>query len=99
LKGEAALDLADKRLTGILINPGRHVAIFAVKDARPLIVGEGEAVSSWRIASISPREVALSGPAGDKTLRLQALRRRLRDPRPSCRSVARIRIPCRHRPR
>ena len=28
-------DLADKRLTGILIRPGRHVAIFAIKDARP----------------------------------------------------------------
>jgi hypothetical protein len=64
-------DLDDKRLTGILIKPGRHVAIFAVKDARALIVGEGEAMSGWRIASISPREVALSGPAGEKTLRPQ----------------------------
>jgi general secretion pathway protein N len=64
-------DLADKRLTGILIKPGRHVAIFAIKDARPLIVGDGEQVDGWRIASISPREVALSGPGGDRTLRPQ----------------------------
>ena len=61
-------DLADKRLTGILIMPGRHIAIFAVKDARPLILSEGETVAGWRIASISPREVSLSGPAGDKKL-------------------------------
>jgi hypothetical protein len=67
-------DLADKRVTGILIMPGRHIAIFAVKDARSLILGEGETVSGWRIASIAAREVMLSGPAGDKKLRPQPAR-------------------------
>jgi hypothetical protein len=61
--------LSDKRLTGIVTKPGRHIAIFAVKDARPLILGEGETVSGWRIETIAPIEVSLSGPAGNKTLR------------------------------
>jgi hypothetical protein len=62
-------DLSDKRLTGIVTAPGRHLAIFAVSDAKPLILSEGEAVSGWRINSIAPLEVSLSGPTGNKTLR------------------------------
>jgi hypothetical protein len=56
------------RLTGIVTEPDHHVAIFAVNGAKPLRLTEGEAVSGWRIESISPREVALSGPGGTKTL-------------------------------
>jgi hypothetical protein len=62
-------DLSDKRLTGIVTAPGHHLAIFAVNDAKPLILSEGEAVSGWRINSIAPLEVSLSGPGGSKTLR------------------------------
>src|SRR5205814_1518151 len=61
-------DLADTRLTGIITEPGRSIAIFAVNGAKPLRLTEGEAVSGWRIESITPREVALSGPGGPKTL-------------------------------
>jgi general secretion pathway protein N len=61
-------DLADVRLTGIVTEPGRQVAIFAVNGAKPLRLSEGEAVSGWRIESITPREVSLSGPGGTKTL-------------------------------
>jgi hypothetical protein len=61
-------DLADVRLTGIVTEPDHHVAIFAVNGAKPLRLTEGEAVSGWRIESITPREVALSGPGGAKTL-------------------------------
>jgi general secretion pathway protein N len=61
-------DLADTRLTGIVTEPGHHVAIFAVNGAKPLRLTEGEAVSGWRIESITPREVSLSGPGGTKTL-------------------------------
>ena len=61
-------DLTDMRLTGIVTEPEHHVAIFAVNGAKPLRVTEGEAVSGWRIESITPREVALSGPGGTKTL-------------------------------
>ena len=61
-------DLADMRLTGIVTEPDHHVAIFAVNGAKPLRVSEGEAVSGWRIESITPHEVSLSGPGGTKTL-------------------------------
>src|SRR5271166_5543428 len=61
-------DLADVRLTGIVTEPERHVAIFAVNGAKPLRLTEGEAVSGWRIESITPHEVSLSGPGGTKTL-------------------------------
>ena len=61
-------DLGDTRLTGIVTVPGNRLAIFAVNGAKPLKLTEGEAVSGWRIESITPREVSLSGPAGTKTL-------------------------------
>src|SRR5206468_4119990 len=66
--GAGSADLADTRLTGIVIEPGRRIAIFAVNGAKPLRLTEGEAVSGWRIESITPREVALSGASGTKTL-------------------------------
>jgi general secretion pathway protein N len=61
-------DFADTRLTGIVTEPSRHIAIFAVNGAKALRLTEGEAVSGWRIESITPREVSLSGPGGSKTL-------------------------------
>ena len=66
--GAAADDLTDARLTGIVTTPGRRIAIFAVSGDKPLKVAEGDAVSGWRIESITPREVSLSGPTGSKTL-------------------------------
>ena len=56
--GDGTSDLADTRLTGIVTEPGRSIAIFAVNGAKPLRLTEGEAVSGWRIESITPREVA-----------------------------------------
>jgi hypothetical protein len=61
-------DLADTRLTGIVTEPGRRLAIFAVSGDKPLKLAEGDAVSGWRIESITAREVSLSGPSGNKTL-------------------------------
>jgi hypothetical protein len=62
-------DLADTRLTGIVTEPEHHYAIFAVNGApKPLRLTEGEALSGWRIESITPHEVSLSGPGGTKTL-------------------------------
>jgi hypothetical protein len=66
--GSADSDLADTRLAGIVTEPGRRIAIFAVSGDKPLRVAEGDAVSGWRIESITPREVSLSGPTGTKTL-------------------------------
>jgi hypothetical protein len=68
--GEAVdTHLSDKRLTGIVTASGFHIAIFTVNDGKPLILAEGETVSGWRIETISPIGVALSGPGGNKTLR------------------------------
>lgn len=61
-------DLGETRLTGIVTEPGHHLAIFAVNGGKPLRLTEGEDVSGWRIESITPREVSLSGPGGTKTL-------------------------------
>ncbi len=61
-------DLADTRLTGIVTEPKRRIAIFAVSGGKPLKVAEGDEVSGWRIESITPREISLSGPSGTKTL-------------------------------
>ena len=66
--GAAADDLADARLTGIVTTPRHRLAIFALSGDKPLKVAEGDAVSGWRIESITPREVSLSGPSGTKTL-------------------------------
>jgi len=66
--GPSAADLGDTRLTGIVTEPGHRIAIFAVNGGRPLRLTEGEAVSGWRIESITPREVSLTGPGGTKTL-------------------------------
>ncbi len=61
-------DLADTRLAGILTEPGHRIAIFVPAGAKPLTVTEGETVSGWRVESITPREVSLTGPTGSKTL-------------------------------
>ena len=66
--GAADSDLSDARLTGIVTTPGRRIAIFAVSGDKPLKVAEGDAVSGWRIESITPREVSLSGSSGTKSL-------------------------------
>jgi hypothetical protein len=60
--------LGDSRLAGIVIEPGHRFAIFAPEGAKPLTVTEGETVSGWRVDSISPREVSLTGPDGTRTL-------------------------------
>jgi hypothetical protein len=60
--------LSDTRLAGIVTEPGRRFAIFAPSGAKPLVVKEGDTVSGWRIETITPRQVSLSGPEGTKTL-------------------------------
>ena len=61
-------DLSDVRLAGIIMEPERHMAIFAVSGAKPMVRLEGENVKEWRLDSISPAEVSLSGPGGVRTL-------------------------------
>lgn len=64
--------LPDVRLTGIVIDRDRRIAIFAVTGTRALVLSEGEALKEWRLDSISPQTVSLSGPAGSMTLALNA---------------------------
>jgi hypothetical protein len=70
IEGPASTDpgLAGTRLTGIVTEPGRRIAIFAVSGAKPLRLTEGESVTGWRIDSITPQEISLTGPNGTKTL-------------------------------
>lgn len=65
--GESVSAITDKRLAGIVIEPGQRLAIFAVDGAKPLALSEGETVDGWRIESITPREVSLRGPNGTET--------------------------------
>lgn len=80
---DAGPDLADARLTGIVTLPPLKMAIFAVKGARPLVLGEGESVSGWRIDRITPEEIALSGPSGTQTLQPKADPALVRAPPPT----------------
>ena len=66
--GPTASELTDKRLAGIVIEPDRRLAIFAVSGAKPLVVTEGETVDGWRIENITPSEISLRGPSGSQTL-------------------------------
>jgi hypothetical protein len=61
-------ELSDVRLTGIVIEPDRRLAIFAVAGAKPRTLSLGEALNGWKLDSISPEEVSLSGPSGTRTL-------------------------------
>jgi hypothetical protein len=70
VQGESAPspDLSDKRLAGIVIEPDRRLAIFAVNGAKPMTLSEGESVGGWRIESITPTEISLVGPSGSRTM-------------------------------
>lgn len=60
--------LRDVRLTGVVIGPDLRVAIFAVTGANSLMLSEGDGLRGWRLESISPQKVVLSGPGGSMTL-------------------------------
>jgi hypothetical protein len=62
------LGLTDVRLSGIVIEPGHRLAIFAIPGAKPAVRGEGETVNDWRVDRITLREVVLSGPTGSTTM-------------------------------
>jgi hypothetical protein len=65
---DADTSLRDVRLTGVVIEPDRRIAIFAVSGAKPLVLSEGDTLKDWRLDSISPGKVLLSGPAGNVAL-------------------------------
>ena len=61
-------DPGNNRLTGIVIEPDRRVAVFAVSGAKPLILTEGESISGWQIESITASQVSLVSRSGTKIL-------------------------------
>jgi len=67
--GPSAFAITNKRLAGIVIEPDRRLAIFAVTGTRPLVLTEGETVDGWKVENITPLEVSLRGPGGTQTLR------------------------------
>ena len=70
--GHSDTSLSDLRLTGILIMPDQHFAIFAKSDGKPLVRSEGEMISDWRIDTITAQSISLSGPTGITTLEPKA---------------------------
>ncbi len=67
---DTGADFKDKRFAGIVIEPDRRLAIFAVTGAKPIAVTEGDTVDGWRIESITADEIALVSAQGSRTLRL-----------------------------
>lgn len=63
-------ELSNVRLTGVVIQPDRQLAIFAVPDGTR-VLSVGEALNGWKLNSISPGEVSLSGPGGTRTLQTE----------------------------
>jgi hypothetical protein len=68
---DADSSLHDVRLTGVVIGPDLRIAIFAVTGASSRVLSEGQALKGWRLKSISPEGVVLSGPAGNLVLEPQ----------------------------
>jgi hypothetical protein len=79
---DADSPLRDVRLTGVVIAPGLRIAIFAVTGSNSRVASEGEALKGWRLESISPERVVLSGPAGNIALEPQPDANLVRPPPP-----------------
>src|SRR5262249_17506983 len=58
----------DLRLSGIVIQSDRRIAIFVVNGTQSVVLSEGEALNDWLIDSIAPQKVSLTGPAGTMIL-------------------------------
>jgi len=74
--------LRDVRLTGVVIGPDLRMAIFAVTGTNSRVLSEGETLNGWRLESISPKVVMLSGPAGNIVLKPQPDANLVRPPPP-----------------
>ena len=70
--GHPDTSLNDWRLTGILIMPDHHLAIFTGSDGKPVVRSEGEMISDWRVDGISSQSISLTGPTGTTTLEPKA---------------------------
>ena len=65
-----------------MIGPDLRMAIFAVTGTNSRVLSEGETLNGWRLESISPKVVMLSGPAGNIVLKPQPDANLVRPPPP-----------------
>jgi hypothetical protein len=66
----ATLPVAAPRLTGVLVGPFGANAVFMVGGSdKPVTVQEGDQVGAYRIRRITPGEVLVDGPDGERVLR------------------------------
>jgi hypothetical protein len=79
---DSASALRDVRLTGVVIGPDLRIAIFAMSGTNARVLSQGEVLKGWRLDSISPKGVVLSGPAGNIMLEPQADAKLVRPPPP-----------------
>ena len=57
------------RLTGVIFGPSGGRAIFAGADGKSRIAGEGDSIGAFKVRSIAPGLITLSGSEGDRVLR------------------------------
>jgi hypothetical protein len=62
------------RLTGVVTSPSERLALFASSGGKVMELVEGESIGNYVVRSISPSEVILSGPDGERMLRPSLLR-------------------------
>src|SRR5215471_8548404 len=79
---DADSPLRDVRLTGVVIGSDLRMAIFAVTGTSSRVLSEGETLNGWRLESISPKVVMLSGRAGKIVLKPQPDANLVRSPPP-----------------
>jgi hypothetical protein len=57
------------RLTGVIVGPSGGRAIFAGADGKSRTAAEGDAIGAFKVRTIGPGLVTLSGSEGDRVLR------------------------------
>jgi hypothetical protein len=62
------------RLTGVVTTPRDRLALFAAAEGKVTELVEGESIGGYVIRTISPNEVILSGPDGERALRPSLLK-------------------------
>jgi len=71
LAPDAAVTATLPRLSAIIISSTGGAAIFSGDDGKAIAVTAGGVIDGYRIATIGPGEVKITGPAGDRTLHPQ----------------------------
>jgi hypothetical protein len=62
------------RLTGVVTSPSDRRALFAAAEGEVMEVAEGSSIGDYVVRSISPNEVVLAGPGGERELHPSSLK-------------------------